>query len=282
MGLARDALELLGHKGPNGAPAPDDALFIYYRSYCRAALDYPYYAAEDLRIAATRGLKDVPARLGAALAVLQSALQRNPVDASAQYLTGVAHRNAGRTEAARDALESALRLRPGFPDAEAALAKLPPGPARTVRPGASPAPSTPKSPAEIVTLALRAAASGDIGSAMSYFTPSNFPNGKQDDTVREAYIELRLRNLLALTGAKQCAGAATLEAPDPRLPFTAGGFADITKGARFQYLPEGWRPLAETKQQRGRAGRECLRWTPAWRRPTMLTHCWRSRSWIRM
>ena len=71
---------------------------------------------------------------------------------------------------------------------------------------------------------------------MSYFTPSNFPNGKQDDTVREAYIELRLRNLLALTGAKQCAGAATLEAPDPRLPFTAGGFADITKGARFQYL----------------------------------------------
>ena len=40
-GLARDALELLGHKGPNGAPAPDDALFLYYRSYCRDASGLP-------------------------------------------------------------------------------------------------------------------------------------------------------------------------------------------------------------------------------------------------
>jgi tetratricopeptide (TPR) repeat protein len=232
-GLARDALELLGHKGPRGAPSPDDALFLYYRSYCRAVLDYPYYASEDLRVAGTRGLKDVPARLGAALAVLQSALQQNPVDPYAQYLTGVAQRNAGRMEAARDAVESALRLRPGFPDAEALLAKLPAGPTRAVRPAATTAVAVPKSPAEVVTLALRIAASGDISGAMSYFTPANFASAKQEDAVREAYIELRLRSLMA---NKQCAGLAGLEAPDPRLPFTAGGFGEFTKGARFQYL----------------------------------------------
>ena len=240
-GLTRDALELLGHDGPKGPPA-GDALFVYYRSYCREELDYQYYAAEDLRLAATRPLKDVSPKLKAALTVLQSASQRNPVDVYAHYLTGLLHRNADRPAAARDALENALIVRPGFPQAEAILAKLPPATEsrRKVRQAAPALSSEARSPAAVAAIALRIAASADIDGAMSYFTPSNFPGEKQDDAAREAYVELRLRRLMASAAAKQCAGAAqsiaSLGAPDKQLPFTAGGFDAIIGGARVQYL----------------------------------------------
>uniref|UniRef100_Q02B52 Tetratricopeptide TPR_2 repeat protein n=1 Tax=Solibacter usitatus (strain Ellin6076) TaxID=234267 RepID=Q02B52_SOLUE len=241
-GLTRDALELLAHDGPNGPPS-GDALFVYYRSYCREELDYQYYAAEDLRLAATLPLKDVSPKLKAALTVLQSASQRNPVDAYAHYLMGLLHRNAGRPAAARDALENALIVRPGFPQAEALLAKLPPATEsrRKVR-QAAPATlsSEARSPVAIAAMALRIAASADIDGAMSYFIPSNFPGEKQDDAVREAYLELRLRRLMASAAAKQCGGAAqsiaNLGVADKQLPFTAGGFDALIGGARVQYL----------------------------------------------
>ncbi len=246
-GLTRDALELLAHNGPNGPPAPRDALFVYYRSYCREQLDYQYYAAEDLRLAATLPMKDVTPNLRAAATVLQSASQRNPVDAYPHYLTAVLQRNAGRPTASRDALENALTVRPGFPAAEEMLAKLPAGtPATRKRRslvaagGAAAITAAGRSPAQTAAMALRIAASGDIAGAMSYFIPSNFPGDKQDDAIREAYLELRLRRLLADAAAKQCAGTdqaiANLEVPDKQLPFTAAGFQPFTGGARFQYL----------------------------------------------
>ena len=51
-------------------------------------------------------------------------------------------------------------------------------------------------------MALRIAASGDVGGAMSYFTPARFPQEKQEAAVREAYIELRLRRLVAMAAAR--------------------------------------------------------------------------------
>jgi hypothetical protein len=88
-------------------------------------------------------------------------------------------------------------------------------------------------------MALRIAASGDIGGAMSYFTPDRFPKEKQEDGVREAYIELRLRRVVALAAARQCAaalqGLSSLEAEDKSLPFTFSGFGSFTKRVRFQY-----------------------------------------------
>src|ERR1019366_1323100 len=75
--------------------------------------------------------------------------------------------------------------------------------------------------------------------AMSYFTPAKFPNEKQEDAVREAYIELRLRRVVALAAAKQCAaaiqGLTNLEAEDKSLPFTSHGFGSFTRGIRVQY-----------------------------------------------
>jgi hypothetical protein len=74
---------------------------------------------------------------------------------------------------------------------------------------------------------------------MSYFTPARFPQEKQETAVREAYIELRLRGLVAMAAARQCApvvqGLGSLDAEDKRLPFTFGGFGSFMKGIRFQY-----------------------------------------------
>ena len=53
-----------------------------------------------------------------------------------------------------------------------------------------------------------AAASGDATGALRYFTAANFPGEKQDDAVREAYLEVRLQRLLAAASARQCAGIA--------------------------------------------------------------------------
>jgi hypothetical protein len=88
-------------------------------------------------------------------------------------------------------------------------------------------------------MALRVAASGDIGGAMGYFTVGRFPKERQETAVREAYVELRLRRAVALATAHQCAaanqGIANLDAEDKAVPFTFNGFASFIKGVRFQY-----------------------------------------------
>ncbi len=251
-GLLRDALVLVTHRYTRPAPAIGNALMLYYRSYCRDLLDYVYYAGEDLRAAGTLPIQGLSPRFPGALLVFQWAVQRNPSDANARWFLALVHQSGGREAAAREVLTAALKLRPGFPDAEALLAKLGPGaaPAPRIRPAASgsatdaapPAPAsatTGESPREIADMALRLAASGDIGGAMSYFTPAKFPKEKQENAVREAYIELRLRQLVALAAARQCPavvkGLGSLDAEDKSLPFTFNGFGSFTKGIRFQY-----------------------------------------------
>jgi hypothetical protein len=87
--------------------------------------------------------------------------------------------------------------------------------------------------------ALEAAASGNLDQAFGYFNRNNFPQGKQPDAVRAAYIELQLLRLLALAAGHQCQqadqGITTLGYEDKGLPFTFNGFGGFTKGARFQY-----------------------------------------------
>ena len=112
-GLLRDALALVTHKYPRPVPALNNALMLYYRSYCRDLLDYTYYAGEDLRVAGTLPIKDVTPRFPGALQVFQLAVQRNPTDANAYVLLALAQQNAGNVPAAREALQNALKLRPG-------------------------------------------------------------------------------------------------------------------------------------------------------------------------
>jgi tetratricopeptide (TPR) repeat protein len=250
-GLLRDALVLVTHRYVRPSPAMGNALMLYYRSYCRDLLDYVYYAGEDLRTAGTLPIKDLSPRFPGALQVFQWAVQRNPSDANAHWFLALVYQGAGRDAAAREVLKNAVKLRSGFSDAEALLAKLGPGsPVEAkIRPaGNGLLPEVPvamataagaNAPRDIAVAALRLAASGDVGGAMSYFTPARFPKEKQETLVREAYIELRLRQLLALAAARQCPavaqGLTNLDAEDKNLPFTFDGFGSFLIGIRFQY-----------------------------------------------
>lgn len=246
-GLVRDAMVLLIHKYPQPVPALKNAVMSYYRSYCRDLLDYTYYASEDLWTAATLPLEGLSVRFPGALQVFQLMVQRDPTDANARYLLALAYQKAGSVLAAREALENALKLRPGFPDAEALLAKLPPAPVRDrIPPGAgpatgsvTPASATSSSPADVAAMALRVAATGDAGEALKYFTSARFPQEQQEASVREAYVELRLRRIVAQAAAHQCApaiqGLSNLEAADKSLPFTSRGFPGFTRSLRVQY-----------------------------------------------
>jgi tetratricopeptide (TPR) repeat protein len=96
-----------------------------------------------------------------------------------------------------------------------------------------------KSPRDTADAALDAAAAGRLDQALGYFTRVNFPDGKQPDAIREAYIEIQLQRLRATADAHQCSeadrGITTLGYEDKSLPFTFSGFGGFVKGARFQY-----------------------------------------------
>jgi tetratricopeptide (TPR) repeat protein len=134
------------------------------------------------------------------------------------------------------------------PPKEVPKAEPPKEAARPKAPEPKPAPASPltevpgwfaHSPDAVVNTALEAAANGDISRASSYFNRANFPDGKQPDFVRAAYIEVQLQRLLELAYARKCAdadrGITTLGFEDKSVPFTFNGFGAFMKGARFQY-----------------------------------------------
>ena len=249
-GLNRDALELLNHRYERPAAVLENHTLVrYYRSYCRDLLDFEYYAGTDLTTAGTVPLNGAVPRLPGAWLVLAKAIERDPADARARYLLGVWHQNAGRMEAAREQYANARRLQPGFAEAETALRSLGGAPATrkaraapaTVAAGgvSAPAAAGANTPLAIVARALRAAASGDAKGAMGFFTAANFPANKQEDAVRAAYMELRLRELVAKADAKQCGiiddAITNLDQEDKALPFTFTGLGGFMKGTRFQF-----------------------------------------------
>jgi hypothetical protein len=97
-----------------------------------------------------------------------------------------------------------------------------------------------RTPREIAEQALLSVASGDVPEALGRFNATNFPQDRQEDAVREAYIEAQLQRLLALAAAGNCAaadqGITTLGYDDKNLPFTFKGFGAFMKRLRFQYL----------------------------------------------
>jgi tetratricopeptide (TPR) repeat protein len=197
-----------------------------------------------------------PNRAGTLL-VLAAALRRNPADASAHYLLGLEYLDAGMAVQAAGEWRAAQQARPGFPEAGALLAALPATLARlpeaalpvseklaelapaTLASAAPPAIRPGLPPREIAVAALLNAALGNLDGALAAFNTANFPQEKQDDLVREAWIELQLQHLLALAAARQCGaadrGITTLGYEDKSLPFTFRGFGVYTRGARFQY-----------------------------------------------
>ncbi|HWY48417.1 MAG TPA: DUF5107 domain-containing protein [Bryobacteraceae bacterium] len=113
--------------------------------------------------------------------------------------------------------------------------------------GIKPDLSTPQAAAKY---ALGLLGAGRIDEAAAVFQAANFPGEKQDQFVREAYIEIQVQRIVALARGKKCTDAATAEDhlgdEDPNLPFTFHGFGPILKGLRIQY------DLAGSEAQCGR------------------------------
>jgi hypothetical protein len=126
---------------------------------------------------------------------------------------------------------------------------------KTVGPPEEPAPATSKTapaassgsapkgrstPAEVATRALVAVVNGDLKTAIAAFTPAAFPQERQGDEVRRAYIEVQMQNLRYRAAERDCAaalrGVDTIGDEDKRLPFTLYGFEEYIKSARFQYF----------------------------------------------
>ena len=271
-GMYRDAAVALGYRyapvpgnwmEPGAVMPQDYALLAYYRGYVHRKLGQ--YAAEDFRLASSLPVTYVFPSRASSRAVLEAALEANPGDPSAHYLLGLWQLNAGHREEGGRELQAANRLRPGLAEARTLLAamKLPvvepkPVSAPPVRPEAAPKPTVSAPPArppaepghpasqtvagaplEIALRALEEAGNGNLTGALRLFTGANFPADRQEDLVRQTYIELQLARLLDAVAGGNCPEAARLlaglGAEDKSLPFTFGSFGGFMKGARFQY-----------------------------------------------
>jgi tetratricopeptide (TPR) repeat protein len=203
--------------------------------------------------------------------VLEAAIRANAEDANAHYLLGLWYLDAGMMEDAGRELQAAQKLRPTLQEARTLLAAMklpvvaapkeaPPRSTTSERlvapkpPAKAPEPATGAPPTEIAAAALMIAAEGDLGRARSYFSKANFPAEKQDEVVREVYIEFELQRLLGLAADRKCKDVEQLltniGAYDQNLPFTFHPFNSLMKGARFQYYMAEAESACDEKEAR--------------------------------
>uniref|UniRef100_Q01PP1 DUF5107 domain-containing protein n=1 Tax=Solibacter usitatus (strain Ellin6076) TaxID=234267 RepID=Q01PP1_SOLUE len=178
---------------------------------------------------------------------IQAAQRLRPEFAEARTMLTALKLPAADAATAAPTMAAPTAPAPAAPKPEAPKVVAPPPPPSPAPPPPASRPSSldavpgwnSKTQPNPAAAALEAAASGNLDQAFGYFNRSNFPEGKQPDAVRAAYIELQLLRLLALAAARQCQqadnGITTLGYEDKNLPFTFNGFGGFTKGARFQY-----------------------------------------------
>ena len=103
----------------------------------------------------------------------------------------------------------------------------------------APSPPVSSSPQASATYALGLATEGKLDEAAKIFDAVNFPGEKQDDIVREAYMEIQVQIVVAMARNRRCSEAIAAEDrlgdENPQLPFTFHGFGGILKGLRMQY-----------------------------------------------
>jgi tetratricopeptide (TPR) repeat protein len=261
-----------------GAVLPQHyALAGYYRAYCLTQLGRP--AAKELEEASGYLTEYVFPNRPSTFAVLQSALKQNPSDGTASFLLGELYMASARVDKAIDAWETARKssfkraeLYRELGRAWTDLKKDPKSAIAVYQEGLKIAPIDSQiqkgvqtlfgstrnskgssgsldpagdgkallsSPRESATYALGLAAEGNLGDAAKVFDPVNFPGEKQEETVREAYIEIEVQKVLALARARRCSEAIAAEDglgnENPALPFTFRSFGSILKGPRTQY-----------------------------------------------
>jgi tetratricopeptide (TPR) repeat protein len=271
LGMWEDALACLKHDfskdnpkflEPGAVPPNLSALLVYYRAYCEIALKMD--AAADLRRAAELGTRYMFPNRATSYAVLRAAIERNPSDATAHALMGNLAMYSFRTEDAIAEWQQAVTLNPKLEVEREDLAKAielgrrkpepvlsttaaekpvaPSGPVRRES-AKAPAPSNPATSASAAALAdsaLLDSVSGSADSAAAVFRGAAFAAEKQPPSVRQAYIEVQLQSLLALSVSGKCdtledriEGLSLLE--DSQVPFIFHGFSEFMKTAHFQY-----------------------------------------------
>jgi predicted Zn-dependent protease len=273
LGIYNDSLPVLNRVYPKvpenqsepGVPLPQaDALVAYYRAYCyERSAPKPARMSPlggDWRTAAGLPLQYVFPHRAGSFPVLRTAVRENPGDASAGWLLGLLDLDSGMVD---DAIAEWQRAR-ALPNQVLLLHELlarvlrdlkhdQPGAlaveeeAAKNRPEAAPppsgAPGNPTSPPEIASQALLRAASGQLSSALAAFNAQNFPQDRQREDVRRAYIELQLLKLRAQAAGHRCNdafhGLDTIGDEDKALTFTMYGFEGFMKSARFQYYLAG-------------------------------------------
>jgi tetratricopeptide (TPR) repeat protein len=163
----------------------------------------------------------------------------------------------GMAAAPSKELKALLALTP----AAAPAPKASPGPASGAPPTVSPAaPPPPKltTPAETAGYALDLTVDAALSQAAAVFTAENFPQERQPDNIRQAYIEIQLQRLRDDAAHHKCTdalkGAEAIGSDNKDLPFTLYGFDAFMKGARFQYY------LGAVEALCGEAGAARRRW----------------------
>jgi tetratricopeptide (TPR) repeat protein len=259
-----------------GTVLPQDyPLVAYYRGYCAEKAGRS--GREDFAEGSRQSTRYVFPNRPESVFVLRRALEVNPQDGTARFLLGslhlaggnsdealaewdkaraldpripVLHRNVGLTQLyARGAAEDALRVfEEGmgtdatnvelYEGADQALSVLGRGPDERIA-VLRRYPATPL-PARLVhKLALALAEGGRFEEAESLFPGRFFPREEFGTNVRQVYLEVKLRQALALAGQGRQAEAAALLAafgrPVKGLEFTDDGMAAFVGAPRFQY-----------------------------------------------
>jgi hypothetical protein len=239
---------------PGAVPPDESALAAYYRAYCKSMLKQD--PAKDLGAAAKLGTLYQYARRVSSYAVLGAALSANSSDATAHALLGNLEMYSLRIEDAAADWDMAVTMNPKLDlerkELAQALALLPnrakPAPSETSSPApvakapaaAVPLPANGRAPADIAMEAMiRAASSQEPQTEVAVFRSPAFASDKQAAEVRNAYIEIQLQIVLALSAAGKCENLTNridkLGYEDTDIAFTLYGFGKWIRAAHFQY-----------------------------------------------
>lgn len=262
--LARDYSNSNPHfYEPGAVPPQDSALAAYYLAFCQMELKKD--PTGELGRASRLGTRyQFPSRLSS-YAVLRAVLRQNPSDATAHALLGNLDAFSLRLDEAAVEWEKAVALNPKLEIERKDLTRVVALLSRKVSPSSAPrsdavvAASSPASapaatlPAlppkadrdtvrtavELAAEAMTTAASGRAQNAREIFRGPAFAAEKQPPLVRQAYIEVQLQILLALSAGKKCEGiddrVETLGLEDKDIPFTLYGFGQFIRAPHFQY-----------------------------------------------
>jgi tetratricopeptide (TPR) repeat protein len=253
----------------------DYPLVAYYRGYCAEKAGRS--GREDFALASRQSTRYVFPNRPESLVVLRRAVEANPQDATAHFLLGSLFLSGGQSDAAIGEWEKARALDPKIPvlhrnigftllyaraAAEDALRVLEEGKAADptnveLYQGADQAlsllgrgaeeriaslrryPGSPLPSALVYKLALALAEAGRFDEAETLFPGRFFPREEFGTNVRQVYLEVKLRQALALARGGRRAEAAALAVsfgqPVSGFDFTKDGMAAFVNAPRFQY-----------------------------------------------